>query len=99
MSKRPKPKLIHTTTYTRGTVEFEVRVVSDEGSFWGEWTCKACGGTGATSVAEKEIKWAVWSAKTNLGGHYGTTHADDARAHGGSSSDDDDAPEADKKAS
>lgn len=67
-------KLVHTETYTRDGIDYEIRVVMQEGGLWGKWTCGKCGQSGQSSAKEKEQKWAVWSAITNLAGHHGTQH-------------------------
>ncbi len=69
-----KGKVVHTEPYHQGKIEYELRVVSAEGKLWGEWTCKACGQSGASSQAESEQIWAVWSAKMHLSGHHVQDH-------------------------
>lgn len=70
----PSSKLVHSETYTRGGINYEIRVIQTEGGLWGEWTCGKCGQSGASSVKDSSEKMAVWSAKTNLGGHHATKH-------------------------
>lgn len=65
---------VHSETYTRDGIDYEIRVIQTEGSLWGEWTCGKCGGSGASSAADKSIEYAVWSAQTNLQLHHGTQH-------------------------
>jgi hypothetical protein len=68
--RRSEP-IVHAETFTRerDRIEFAIRVVRAEGALFGTWSCLACGDHGGSSQMENEIKWAVHSARTNLGGH------------------------------
>ena len=68
--------IIHTESYRRGAIEYEISVVDQGGSLYGRWTCKACGLSGTNSVPDSLVHWAVWSAKTILSGHHGLIHLD-----------------------
>lgn len=67
-------KLVHTETYNRDGIDYQIRVVQQEGGLWGEWTCSKCGQSGGSSAKDPSVEIAVISGKVNLGLHHAMVH-------------------------
>ena len=66
--------LEHQEQYERDGVAYQIFVIREEGSLWGEWYCPICDEKGGSSKACSSTEDAVQVAQVNTGTHHATKH-------------------------
>ena len=64
---------IHSESYERDGVTYQIKVFSEKGGCYGRWICE-CGEEGGSSATRDSIEQAVTDAKVNTGLHHSKKH-------------------------
>lgn len=67
--------VMHTETYARGGVDYQIQVQHGNRGLLGQWECPICKESGSSQRHCWDVEDAVTSAKTNLRPHHNRIHA------------------------